>query len=814
MSIDKLPKKNKPTAKALRGGHTAVLGKGMLKNNALLPALLEGDVARWYPWYWLTKQSSKNEHQDERQDLPKQFAGWGQKKSYRRAAKAANKLNRPVISIEDGFLRSIDSGINSRHGCSVVIDDVGIYFNSHHASKLEKDIIYRAQHWNSDNERRAQQAIDNITAYRLSKYNSTLSCPNLNGQYPNTEHVLLIDQVEGDASVAGAGANKKQFIAMLAAACQNHPQAHIWIKAHPASKQGYLNNQKVLHRLSASNRQRVTVLDTPVNAIALLEQVDHVYSVSSHMGFEALMLNKSVYCFGVSWYAGWGLTNDKYAPKKLLKKALKHRQQSTFKLSPSLLQLFYAAYIDYSHYADPATKQSCELEQVIEWLNTNRYWFLKLPARLTVYEFSRWKVDFVKGFLQVVTAHGEASLKYKPKPKFRLLQKLERFKVDLNHDVLVWGLAGRQKVRTGLNHIEHKIVDTSHSMPNIWCMEDGFVRSNGLGATLLAPLSVVIDGKGIYYNATQPSDLEDIIAQCPTLTESQLQRVKTLHHKLLKQRVSKYHVGKPAQLMIPQEVKEAQKPVILIVGQVEDDLSVRFCGSLIKTNAALIKRVKQDNPTAYLIFKPHPDVEAGLRMGDVDKKTLKLVDEVAHDVAMPDCLDVVDEVHTISSLTGFEALLRGKKVTCYGLPFYAGWGLITDIDAEVFPKSDYITRRKQARLNYLKTQQSPFSQTDDVLHEESITLEQLIYCTLIQYPLYRLPEGYGLAQIEQVIDYLYPTSDAKNNNDTTQTVSGELELSKGVSLKQSAIQKAAIKRQVATRFMQVRHAFKKRLQKR
>jgi capsular polysaccharide export protein len=33
----------------------------------------------------------------------------------------------------------------------------------------------------------------------------------------------------------------------------------------------------------------------------------------------------------------------------------------------------------------------------------------------------------------------------------------------------------------------------------------------------------------------------------------------------------------------------------------------------------------------------------------------------------------------LTSLTGFEALLRGCEVTCHGTPFYAGWGLTRDL---------------------------------------------------------------------------------------------------------------------------------------
>ena len=41
-------------------------------------------------------------------------------------------------------------------------------------------------------------------------------------------------------------------------------------------------------------------------------------------------------------------------------------------------------------------------------------------------------------------------------------------------------------------------------------------------------------------------------------------------------------------------------------------------------------------------------------------------------------LDCVDEVHVLTSLAGFEALLRGRRVETYGQPFYSGWGLTTD----------------------------------------------------------------------------------------------------------------------------------------
>jgi len=68
--------------------------------------------------------------------------------------------------------------------------------------------------------------------------------------------------------------------------------------------------------------------------------------------------------------------------------------------------------------------------------------------------------------------------------------------------------------------------------------------------------------------------------------------------------------------------------------------------------------------------------------------------QVVTDVAMGELLSAVNEVHVLTSLAGFEALLRGKSVTCYGQPFYAGWGLTED-------QSPIARRTRRVTLNEL-----------------------------------------------------------------------------------------------------------------
>lgn len=799
--------------------HLAVIGKGMRCNNVLLSQVLQADIQRWYPWSRLQHDLKSRfvpyRTIDSLKPRPDAFIGWGHKKSYQRANKTAIKQNLTTLSIEDGFLRSLGSGVGSRHGLSVVVDDIGIYFDLTQSSRLEQFIIARAKNTAKSEQQaldssHAQQLMARICDERLSKYNAVMDCPSLDSlvdeettstaKIPLKSHVLLIDQVAGDASVQGAGANKAQFRRMLKAACRNHPNAHIWIKAHPAAKSGYLTRLKL--------PKNVRLLSQSLNPIALLAQVDHVYTVSSHMGFEALMLGKTVHCFGVNWYSGWGLTDDRSAPKRLLETVQQRRQavaktvlgnkkpsnpalfslSSAEKVTTTIETLFYSAYIDYSRYVDPATRQACNIETAIDWLVTNRHWQVRLNSYLTIYEFSRWKLPFVKAFVDL----PRTTLFVKPKPRLKNVLHPDHFRVNYDQPLLVWGLAKRQQ-------LQKKQQGKHINLPTIYCMEDGFIRSNGLGATLLAPLSVVIDKQGIYYDATQPSDLETLLRQCESLSTEQNARVQNLQTKLLTQRVSKYNVGASTDNLSRswmEEAKRSGKRRILIIGQVEDDLSVQYCGSDIKTNSSLIERVGQDHPDAYLIYKPHPDVEAGLRAGKVTEACLRQVQAVAYDTAMPDCLECVDEVHTLSSLTGFEALLRGLKVTCYGLPFYAGWGLTTDIDAKLSPKNTYLARRHR---------------------DTALTLEQLLYCSLICYPLYRLPNGHGLAQVEQVIDYLYPLK--RVTEETSQFgESNHIEPANNASTSIRSVLSASFKplqfkRYAAIRFMQQRHRWQQRLRK-
>ncbi len=248
-------------------------------------------------------------------------------------------------------------------------------------------------------------------------------------------------------------------------------------------------------------------------------------------------------------------------------------------------------------------------------------------------------------------------------------------------------------------------------------VEDGFLRSVGLGADLVHPISWVMDRRGIYYDATRESDLECLL-QCTQFAPGLLARAAALRERIAASGITKYSVGERAWR------RPARARVILVPGQVESDASLRLGAPSLRTNIGLLRAVRTANPDSYLLYKPHPDVAAGLRArGQGEQQVRDWCDEVLTEVAIGTLFERVDEVHVLTSLAGFEALLRGRFVVCYGLPFYAGWGLTQDVEP--------VGRRRR-----------------------HLTLDELVAGTLILYPTYVSRRTGRYISPEQALDEL------------------------------------------------------------
>ena len=627
--------------------------------------------------------------------------GWGFRPTAAKARALAAEHGLPYVAVEDGFLRSYGTG-DRFPPLSMVVDTAGMYYDCRAPSLLE-NLLNEPRNLLEGIEEEIDQAIAEIIQHGLSKYNhaplwqpSGVAKSWLDRQ--DVKRILVVDQTVGDMSVEGAGASAATFKEMLAAARQENPGAVIFIKTHPevtsGQKRGYLTD--------VHEDDRTVVLREAINPASLIRHMDRVYVVSSTMGFEALLLGKSVTCFGMPWYAGWGVTDDRQV-------CARRKQRHTVK------SLFAGAYWHYSRYIDPVTHQLGRLSDVTGWLlhqnQINRRVFGDHPMdRLFVVGLARWK-------------------RYNLKPMLSLQPERIRFVKDASHlasleltyrdTVLWWGAEPHHGVmelvqKTGCQTIR---------------VEDGFIRSVGLGSDMIRPMSLVMDKTGIYFDATRPSDLENIL-NTADFDDEELGCAAGIRSFIVKHGVTKYNV----EIRRPLDWQTQGRRVLLIPGQVEDDASIRLGCTELRTNLGLLDAVRQGNPDAYIVYKPHPDVLSGNRRGKVHiQRALQFADVIHKDWSVIDCIEACDEVHTLTSLTGFDALLRGKTVVTYGQPFYAGWGLTQDrcMDGVAFARR----RRK-------------------------LTLDELVAVVLLRYPVYWDWTLNGYTRCEAVLDRIVEQREA------------------------------------------------------
>lgn len=538
---------------------------------------------------------------------------WGQSPTSPRGEAVAAKRDAPVVRVEDAFLRSVRTGRDGDPPLGLHIDTKGVHFDPSAPSDLE--ILLRDEPLDDFALlTRAKDAMAQLQRLHLSKYNMT--DPAL--PQPQPGYVLVIDQTRGDASIKASGADLNSFKEMLYYAQTDHPGAPILIKTHPETNAGHRTGYFTQDDCS----DRISLTDAPHSSYALFEGAIAVYTVSSQMGFEAILTGHKPVVFGQPFYAGWGLSDDRNPVQRRQRKLTR-------------AQLFAAAMILYPKWYDPYRDKLCQIEDVIATLEA---------------QTQAWRDDH-QGW------HASGMRLWKRAPLQKVFGGTKRMRFgespasDRKH--MIWA---NKTPAAGTNPVR---------------VEDGFIRSKGLGADLIPPLSLVLDDVGIYYDPTGPSRLENLIEASVNLPEGARRRAELLLRKLTKANLSKYNVGGSDLPTIPAGRR------ILVPGQVEDDASITLGTSDVSTNRALLETVRSVNPAAVIIYKPHPDVEAGLRPGAVPDAG-DLADIVLDKVDPIAAISAVDEVWTMTSLLGFEAVLRGKRVTCLGTPFYAGWGLTDD----------------------------------------------------------------------------------------------------------------------------------------
>ena len=352
------------------------------------------------------------------------------------------------------------------------------------------------------------------------------------------------------------------------------------------------------------------------------------------------------------------------------------------------------------HYFDPWTRAPIDADACAERVTWLRARFSENARRVVYVGISRWKRPALDVF--AVGAKGAP---------IHTMTVAAAVAAAKRHDgqVLAWATRAPEALEAACAEARLPLAR----------VEDGFLRSVGLGASLQPGASIVVDDRGIYYDPRRESRLSRILIE-QDFPAALIDRARVLREAIVARRLSKYNVG----LTVAGGEWPADRRIVLVPGQVEDDASVRYGSPLVRSNRALLQAARARNPEAFLLYKPHPDVEAGFRPGAIPQaEALALADRIVTGSSIVDLLDRVHHVETMTSLAGFEALIRGLSVATHGRPFYAGWGLTEDLA----PGAD---------------------------RGRTLALDELVAGALILYPRYLDPVAMKPCTPEQLLDRL------------------------------------------------------------
>lgn len=428
--------------------------------------------------------------------------------------------------------------------------------------------------------------------------------------------------------------------------------------------------------LSPSLSPRLRILSSPVDPWALFERVRRVFVDDWAAACEARLAGCEVARPG---------------------------DPSTPPTTHDLVALRYGTGI---HYFDPWTRASIGFEDCLERVAWLRDRFADNETRTVLVGISGWKRPVLDAFM--VGPQG---------PPIHAMTAEDAVAAARAHQAQVRVWATRMPERLGPLCAEAGVP--------LARIEDGFLRSVGLGAGLAPGASIVVDDRGIYYDPRTESRLAFLL-WTSTFPPDLVARATALRELVIARRLTKYNVGLTDE---PGDWPRDRR-IVLVPGQVEDDASVMHGSPVVRSNRDLLRAARARNRDAFLLYKPHPDVEAGFRTGAIpEAEALTLADRIVGGLSIVDLLDRADHVETMTSLAGFEALIRGRSVAVHGRPFYAGWGLTEDLA----PGADRGRR---------------------------LALDELVAGALLLYPLYLDPVTLKPCSAEQLLDRLAAARDA------------------------------------------------------
>jgi len=312
---------------------------GIYRNNIIRRTLLDKTKFKYI--------KSKNIHKMIFKTKNICFIGWGKKENTKIAFDYCMHYDLDYIRIEDGFIRSNGLGVTGAKSMSFIIDKSGIFYDKVNDNDL-KDIILK-QKLSIIEEKKIRDIIKYITDNKISKYNNicTKSIDTLN--ISDKKNILIIGQVDNDMSLKyGLIDNHDVYLDIIKFINSNNTNHTIYIKLHPDILSGVKKSSLDLNQLRNMN---VIIITDNYNPIELLSKFEEIHTLTSQMGFEALMIGKKVHTWGVPFYSGYGITEDHNIYYEDVRNTIPRSLEIVFK----------SMYLDYTIYIDLNKKEVCDI---------------------------------------------------------------------------------------------------------------------------------------------------------------------------------------------------------------------------------------------------------------------------------------------------------------------------------------------------------------------------------------------------------------------------------------------------------------------
>lgn len=150
-------------------------------------------------------------------------------------------------------------------------------------------------------------------------------------------------------------AAEETFLQMVRDAKEQHPGAAFFLLQPPSvlsgKKKGYLKK--------FAQENGIQIISEQVSSFSILAQADEVYTVSAKIGIDAVLLGKTVHCYGMPYYAGWGLTKDKVI---CVRRNIKVKRE----------ELFAALCLFFTRYLHPITKEPSHFQAIVRLILLQR----------------------------------------------------------------------------------------------------------------------------------------------------------------------------------------------------------------------------------------------------------------------------------------------------------------------------------------------------------------------------------------------------------------------------------------------------------